>query len=459
MPLTRYLAEAKRCSEIIAGVLTQRGLQPVIQSIVLTEDNQLVWLIIFLNVPALNGRLEGYCSPELIHHLQTALHGKLVFLSNSTGLRYLVLLSKLPTLPVDLLYPGDVERGIFPLGEGFYGPILPRRLRNVLVAGEPGSGKSNFELILAHTALQNGFLVYLADPDAHTFNPDAWNSVAAAPVAEGPDDLVGVLEMVDAEIDRRKALFSTVSDGGLPPADLEAYNRLALQPLHPIMLIVDEANSYFDHKNILSRLEDLSRRGRKWGVVIVLAAHNWRAKDVSRGLSAMFPTRVCFRVADDTSGAVALNSRRWGKQAMRLRQPGRGILLLDGRYQVFQAYRLSPEQERQGLAIKVDLSPLSELERSLVAYALDQMDGRFVVNKLAAAFAGQGVTSHQVKILSQNWERRGWLTSPQHATDARRVTPELRSLAGFSRTSAQEAQVHTGGCEVAQAVRTISECA
>jgi len=61
MPLTRYLAEAKRCSEIIAGVLTQRGLQPVIQSIVLTEDNQLAWLIILLNVPALNGRLEGYC--------------------------------------------------------------------------------------------------------------------------------------------------------------------------------------------------------------------------------------------------------------------------------------------------------------------------------------------------------------------------------------------------------------
>ena len=132
--------------------------------------------------------------------------------------------------------------------------------------------------------------------------------VAAAPVAEGPDELVGVLEMVDAEIDRRKALFSTVSDDGLPPADLDAYNRLALQPLPPIMLIVDEANSYFDHKNILVRLEDLSRRGRKWGVVIVLAAHNWRAKDVSRGLSAMFPTRVCFRVADDTSGAVALIS-------------------------------------------------------------------------------------------------------------------------------------------------------
>ena len=129
---------------------------------------------------------------------------------------------------------------------------------------------------------------------------------------------------------------------------------------------------------------------RKWGVVIVLAAHNWRAKDVSRGLFAMFRQPGCFRVADDTSGAVALNSRRWGKQAMKLRQPGRGILLLDGRYQVFQAYRLSPEQERQGLAIKVDLSPLSELERSLVTYALDQMDGRFVVNKLAAAFAAGG---------------------------------------------------------------------
>lgn len=437
MTLTRYLPEAQHCAVVVVGVLTQRGLRPAIQSLVLTEDKRLVWLVIFLDVSALDGRLEGYCSPEVVHHMQTALNGKHVFLSNSTGLRYMVLLSKPPALPADLLYPEEVEKGIFPLGQGFYGPVLPRRLGNVLICGAPGSGKSNFELILAHTAHRNGSMLYLADPDGHTFNPDAWNAVACAPVAGSPDELMGLLELIEAEIARRKALFQTISDGGLPPADLEAYNRLATQPLPTITLIVDEANSYFDHKGILARLEDLSRRGRKWGLTITLAAHNWRAADVPRGLSAMFSTRVCFRVADDTSGAVVLNSRRWGKQAMKLRQPGRGILLLDGRYQVFQAYRLSPEQERSGLATKADMSPLSEIESSLVVHAVEQLDGRFIVNQLAAAFAKQGVTNYRVSKLAEAWEQRGWLTKPRHATDARRVADELRHLAGLDQTGEQ----------------------
>ncbi|HNS37007.1 MAG TPA: hypothetical protein PKM01_04435 [Anaerolineaceae bacterium] len=441
MTLTRYLAEARHCALLIVSVLTQRGLRPAIESLALTEDNRLVWLVAFLDVPALNGRMEGYCSSEMIHHLQTALNGKSVFLSNSTGLRYMILLSKPPTLPADLLFPEGVEQGIFPLGQGFYGPILVKKLRNVLVSGEPGSGKSNFELVIAHTARQNGSKLYLADPDGHTFNPDAWDRAAAAPVASSPNDLKELLELIEAEIAFRKALFPTVSDGGLPPADLEAYNQLALQPLPAMVLIVDEANSYFDHKDILTRLEDLARRGRKWGLIIVLAAHNWRAKDVSRGLSGSFATRICFRVADDTSGEVVLSSRIWGKKAMQLRQPGRGILLHEGRYQLFQAYRVTAEQ--LNLSQPVVLSPLSDVEQALVAYALEQLEGRFIINRLAQALEGQGVTHHQVQKIGEQFERRGWLTKPAHATDPRRITPELANLVGLTRTGVQAVQART----------------
>jgi DNA segregation ATPase FtsK/SpoIIIE-like protein len=212
-----------------------------------------------------------------------------------------------------------------------------------------------------------------------------------------------------------------------------------------MMLIVDEANSYFDHKELFTLLTDLARRGRKWGLHLVLAGHNWRAKDVPRSLSAMFPTRICFRVTDDTSGAVVLNSRIWGKRAMHLAHPGRGILLMEGHYQFFQAYH-AQEQITQAEI----LPPLTPLETRFVAYALLKLDGKFIVNRLAEAFAGEGVTSHQVKTLAQAWERRGWLTQPGHATDARRVTPELAEFAGLSRTSAQGAQVHPGTAYAAQ---------
>jgi hypothetical protein len=444
MSVTRYHTQAVTVLRQISLTLEQRGLKPAISFAALTERDGLVALAVFLDVNRLDGRLEAYCSADTIHHISTAIKGQRVFLSNSTGLRYVVVFTQPRTLPTDVTYPDQLDRDTFPLGEGYHGVVLTRKLRNVLVAGEPGSGKSNFLLVLAHTAHSSGWQLFLTDPDVHTFNPDAWNGIAALPVAESAADLVALLEKIEAEIARRKALFQTISDGGLPPADLDAYNRLATKPLPKLMFLADEANSYFDHKDILTRLEDLSRRGRKWGLSIVLAAHNWRSSDVPRGLSAMFPTRVCFRVADDTSGTVALNSRRWGKQAMKISQPGRGILLLDGRYQVIQAYRLTPEQERQGLAIAVDLSPLNELECSLVAYAIEHLEGRFIVNKLTAAFAGRGVTHHQVQKMAAQFEQRGWLTAPAHATDSRRVSEELARLTGFAHTGVQAVQAHTG---------------
>jgi DNA segregation ATPase FtsK/SpoIIIE-like protein len=452
MSLTRYEAQAVSILQQIRLTLTQRGLKPAISFAALTERDGLVVLAVFLDVAKLDGRLEAYCSNDTLHHISTAIKGKRVYLSNSTGLRYVVVFSQTRTLPQEVIYPDHVERGVFPLGEGYHGAITTRNIRNVLVAGEPGGGKSNFLLSLAHTAHKSSWQLYLADPDGHTFSPDVWNGIAAQPVAESATDLLALLEKIEAEIARRKVLFRAVTDNGLPPADVDAYNRLTAQPLPKIMLLADEANSYFDHKSIVERLEDLSRRGRKWGLSIVLAAHNWRSSDVSRGLSAMFATRVCFRVADDTSGVVALNSRVWGKRAQKLNQPGRAIIRLDGGYQVIQTYRLTSEQERQSLAIPVDLSPLNAVERSLVGYALEHLDGRFTINKLAAAFTGQGVSHHQIKTLAQEWERRGWLTTPQHATDARCITDELRTLVGENRTGAQAAQGRTGAHDLAQAV-------
>ena len=450
MSINHFLDEAALYTQTVSRVLMQRGLLPEFEEIVLTERNGLVWLILILAVERLNGLLERYISRDTLHQISTALGGRWVFPSNSSGLRYLVLVSTPPQLPEQAPYPeAALDNGVFPLGVGLGGPIHLRLQRNLLVAGEPGSGKSNFELLLVLTALRHGQQVYLADPDVYTFNSDLFDPLAAQPVAQSHQELRGLIEHLEAELARRIALFQVLAQRGQPPADVEDYNRLADQPLQRVLFVVDEANSYFDHRDIQERLQDLARRGRKWGLVIVLAAHNWRAKDVSRSLSASFPNRVCFRVSDDTSGMVVLQSRISGKRAMGLRQPGRGILLLDGRTQVFQAYR-APEDHLLRLSAGQVPAPLDNLECALVQYALEHLDGRFIVNQLAQVFAGQGMTSHQVKILAQTWERRGWLTSPAHATDARRLTPELCRLAGQERTGAQAAQERTGIAQVAQ---------
>jgi hypothetical protein len=67
------------------------------------------------------------------------------------------------------------------------------------------------------------------------------------------------------------------------------------------------------------------------------------------------------------------------------------------------------------------------VETRLVRYALDELDGCFIVNRLAAAFQGE-ISRRQIVALAQRWERRSWLTAPAHATDPRRVTPELVAL-------------------------------
>jgi hypothetical protein len=117
-------------------------------------------------------------------------------------------------------------------------------------------------------------------------------------------------------------------------------------------------------------------------------------------------------------------------------------LFMNGQYSIFQAYRLSAEQAVS--AQPVEINPLSDVERALVAYALEQLEGRFIVNRLAQALAGQGISHHQVQKIAEQFERRSWLTKPQHATDARRITPELARLAGVAHTGVQAIQAHTG---------------
>jgi DNA segregation ATPase FtsK/SpoIIIE-like protein len=231
----------------------------------------------------------------------------------------------------------------------------------------------------------------------------------------------------------------------VPPENLADYNRQAAQhnlpPLPYALLLGDEANSFFDEKGLADELADIARRGRKWGLMMALAAHSWREKDVSRTLSALLPTRVCFKVGDDTTGTVILNSKMAGKQAMTFSHPGRGYLVLSGHRQIFQSYHLPAETLRELLAQAAQgqsPTPLNPVEVALVQYALEQLGGAFTVNKLDKAVqagkvpgVGAEFKYHRIQALAEEFAQKGWITKPKHATDSRKVTPELAKLAGL----------------------------
>lgn len=427
--------KAQDVAEIIQRVMTEEmRLEPPSQWWMI-QDGQFKWLIGVMDVQHLRGSIAKYTTEVVRHQLSTALGGLPVALSNSTGLRYGVLLSGRPKLPKSVMFPGiPNERDTIRFGVGLRGEVAihAKKIVNMIVGGGQDSGKSTFLRMAAHTARLHGAELYLVDPMAHTFNPDVWNRLAAAEVAGSRSDLLRLLEKVQAEVEVRSALFRQAAKNGIPPEDIDAFNQDAEELLPRVWLMGDEMNTYLSDKAVQERIADLARVGRKWGVHLILAGHNWRSEDIPRGLSAMFPTRLCLRVADDTSGRVTLDDHRWGRQAMKFKHPGRAVLRA-GTYQTMQLYQVTPAQEMEWMAnaITDSLSPLPEDEMEIVRRAISETEGKMTLGLLA----DWGMSEWTARILLERYEQRGWLARDQYQGNARYVTEKLKDLVSNHQTA------------------------
>jgi hypothetical protein len=299
-----------------------------------------------MNLPAKTTVAKMISKPTM-HHVRT-LAGRPVKFLNTVGLTYCVDMREpherrrvaLPQL-VDLdqsFAPDPFWIGLGVSREGHVW-VNPENLRNWLVAGSQGSGKSAFLRLLAYQMTLAGWKLALADADLMTFNPDLWKGakcLIGGHVASSEDEVFALLHLVIKEIERRKVLF-----GNAPgyPDDLTSYNLVADEPLPRIGLLVDEANTYFDSRPLLNLAADISRRARKWGFHTVFVGHNWRSTDIPRRLSAMLQSRLCFRVEDDTSGQVTLERSGMG-ESLPANVPGRGWSRIGGKYQLLQTYNL-----------------------------------------------------------------------------------------------------------------------
>ncbi len=95
MSAYRYLNAAQKDAQAIPGILTDQGLDPLISRFVLTESERgNAWLFVVMD-DSVSENIESYASPNLLSHLSAALHGHPVLFSNSSGLRYAVLLNPL----------------------------------------------------------------------------------------------------------------------------------------------------------------------------------------------------------------------------------------------------------------------------------------------------------------------------------------------------------------------------
>lgn len=243
------------------------------------------------------------------------------------------------------------------------------------------------------------------------------------PVASSPDDLLEVLDRLHGEIADRAALFRAIADGGIPPADLDAYNAIAQEPLRRMMLLVDEANSFMDDKRVFRSLADLLRRGRKWGLHIVLGGHEWHKDVVPSSVNDMLQTRIGLTVANEETAQVVLRSRRWGKWVLG-KPAGRGVIRID-QYQPMQFYLVTDELEREWLSGATQpVSPIPEDEARIVQRVLDENDGKMTAGMLTL----WGMGHREARNLVERYEARGWLVKDPSQGNARVVTEKLTNI-------------------------------
>lgn len=436
LPTTTDYFQATHIAEVIQQVMLGELKLEAPSKYWLVEDGQFHWLIAVMDAQNLKHPIGRYTNDGVRHQLSTATGGLPVALSNSSGIRFGVLLSGKPKLPKSVPFEiGKVKRDEMAFGVGLRGEVsLPaRRIVNMIIGGSQGSGKSMMLRMLAHTARSQGAKLYLADPMANTFNPDVWNSIAAGEVAGSRAEVLGLIGKLHAEVEDRSVRFrlAAQTNGGIPAEDIQAYNKMvgADEQLERIWFFGDEMNTYLTDKSVQEGMADLARVGRKWGIHVVLAAHNWRSEDIPRGLSAMFPTRLCLRVADGTSGKVTLDDHPWGTRAMRFRTPGRAVLRTN-RFETLQLFYVSPEQEAEWLAGVNVPAPIPEEEIELVRRALAEADGKMSIPLLV----GWGMTERKARSLVEAYEKRGWLEQDPSLGNARVVKQKLADLVSKRQT-------------------------
>lgn len=424
----------------LTGTLEQRNLlkqkaqdgRPVKPQAVAIVDQAGDRVLYLLDMQRLAGvSRERWLDRDLWKQWRAALRGRRVAVADGYGLVICVARTpgqqckRLPaSIPLDL---GDLPEGPYhvTLGHTKRGPVvldLAEKHRAVLCGGTSGAGKTNLmQSIILQACAKHGpseFRVAIVDTKQVDFSgpytrlPHLFGDIAHT-VAEAET----LIEAVEQERLRRQALMA---DAGV--ADWRDLDGLGL-----LLLVVDEAAD-FAKTGAMETLVDVARKGRAFGVSIVLGTQLPSAKVIDAQVRANLPTAIAFRCRTHLESQAILGTGG----AEKLDRPGLALTYLE-RWETVQVLRVKADAT-DGLAHQVAAPKrpaLPELEAELVRYAVSELDGAFTIGALYDAFRGD-VSKRQLTKLAQRWESRGWLTEPEHATDPRKVTDELAALAGVS---------------------------
>jgi len=434
----RSMLQSEKLAQYISDFLVRRKLNPAFSAFYLTRWNEMDIFIAVLDTEQIPN--QNPYKGDLLHQLSTDLGGLPVYLSNSTGLRYVVPLTAIPKLPRRIELPSAEElSNRVGIGQDFTSRVITEtwsRLGHMLVTGITGSGKSMFLRSLVVQALRHDMLLALSDLDSTTFPIPADHPALFSPIAEDTQGANDLIQRVLGECDHRKVLYQSVRGA---PESMEEYNTLALktgqQPLKRILLVLDEFSSTLmtlggARSQAGQLLSMLGMRGRKFGVSVVFAAHDFTKEQVGL-VRDQCKTVICFRT---NSKELATKLGCGGAEKIPANRPG---LCISNHWGPLQAYfadkSLLMDGEQPGLAGEA-LDPDTAW---LFTVARDLHSGRVT---LALVREELNVSARDAGNQQKAWSLRGWLIKDKSQSNAYVLTDRVLALLGEKPKTAKTRQ-------------------
>ena len=207
---------------------------------------------------------------------------------------------------------------------------VPLIERNMLIGGEPGSGKSGLlNAVVAHAALSLDCRLCLLD--AKQVELGQWRGCADAFVGPNLDQALGLLIRLQIMMDRRYAYL----------LDCERRKVVAGGTLRPYLVAIDEI-AYFsatigkkqDREDFAALLRDLVARGRAVGIIVVAATQRPSSDIIPPSLRDLFAWRFAGRTTTDVSSDIVLghgwHARGYSANTISPTNPGLGLLIDEG---------------------------------------------------------------------------------------------------------------------------------
>jgi S-DNA-T family DNA segregation ATPase FtsK/SpoIIIE len=217
--------------------------------------------------------------------------------------------------------------GIDEFGESVHIPLI---YRNILIGGEPGSGKSAMlNNVVAHAALSLDCRLCLID--GKQVELGQWEG--CADVFVGPDitKALATLRRLQVVMDNRYTYLRQDQRRKMLREDAFSAILVAIDEIAYFSATVGDRKT---QEGFSSLLRDLIARGRAVGIVVAAATQRPSSDIIPTSLRDLFAWRFAGRCTTDVSSDIVLGhgwaAKGWSANSIDPANPGAGLLIAEG---------------------------------------------------------------------------------------------------------------------------------